>query len=169
MNIASNPWSFVPADIDTAAITTVALNSDGTVTLTCSGSPGTPFVANQGITIVGVTNTKYIGFYDVITATSSTVYQLAPQFSIPSGTASSGSGNVYLCQYPSTVRIEDISWQGYSTSASVLIYDRNGNILWTASSALAASNAQNRGKLFWVQGFTLATLSAGSTILVTVN
>ena len=178
MNISSNPWSFVNGDINTAAITSIALNADGTVTLTCTASPGTPYTAQQGITVVGVTNAAYNGFYRVLIQTSTTVYQLAPQFSIPAGTASSSGGNVYRCQYSHTVRIEDIQWQNAPVSGSLTVYDRNGNIVWTATTpANAGANPPNynRGKIFWVQGFTLAALTAGgsgatqSTILVTVN
>lgn len=182
-NLASNPWSFVNGDVNTAAITSLVLNSDGTVTLTCTGAPTTPYTANQFVTIINAGVAAYNGFYMVITQTSTTVYQLAPQpwvpNRIPAGTGAAGAaGNVLFNQYNSPARVEDISWQGLaalSAAATLDIRDRNGNVIWQAFTSGATPQttnypaSQNRGKLFWVQGVSLFLLPANTTVLMTIN
>lgn len=172
MNIASNPWSFVSTDVlvatPVASPNGLILNSDGTVTITTGA---TTFAASNGITVINATNSAYNGFYKCITATSTTVYQCAPQFVIPAGTAGSGGGTAILNQVSQTVRIEDLSWQNVPVSATLDIRDRNGNVVWQASTAATyiSGNAQNRGKVYWVQGISINVLQAGSIVIVTVN
>jgi hypothetical protein len=70
-------------------------------------------------------------------------------------------------QYTDIVRIEDISWQGATTIGhQLLITDRNGNLIWSAT--CSGVGQQNRGKLFWVNGFWLKTLDSG-VVIVTIN
>lgn len=172
-NLASNPWSFAPSDVNVATVSTIASNSDGTVTLTTTAAA--TFVAGQSLTIIGVTNPIYNGFYFLLTATSTTVYQLVPQpfvpNRIPPGTASSASGTAILNQYNSAVRIEDLSWQNVTTATQTLdVRDRNGNIIWQAAIGATAptSASQNRGKLMWVWGISINVMSTG-LLLVTIN
>lgn len=168
MNIASNPWSFVSADVVTATIngaTGMTLNADGTVTMTTAGA----FAVNSGdsITVRGVAAAAYNGFYKVLIGAAGTSFTLAPQFIIAAGTAQSGGGSVAKCLYTSQVRIEDISWQNPSAAGQQLdLTDRSGNQTWLATATAAGS--QNRGKLFWVNGFTPFQIQSG-TILLTIN
>lgn len=168
MNIASNPWSFVNGDVVTAAITAVTgltLNPDGTVTLTTGGA----FAVNSGdsITVTGAALAAYNGFYKVLIGAGGTTFTLAPQFAIPAGTAQSGSGTVAKCLYTAQVRIEDISWQNASAAGQTIdLRDRAGNIIWQATST--AQGSQNRGKLFWVNGFTPLAIGSG-VVLLTIN
>lgn len=171
MNITSNPWSFVAADVVKQAITSVTLNSDGTVTLVCAST--TAFLPGGGVTIIDTTagSGAYNGFYSVISG-ATTTYILAPQIAkgIPAGTGAGGAvGSALLCQYSADVRIEDLSWQNVPVSATLDVRDRNGNVMWQAASALASSYSQNRGKLFWVHGLSLAILTTPSVLIATVN
>jgi len=164
-NLASNPWSFANADIVTATITAatgLTLNADGTVTLTTTGA----FGVNSGdsITVIGAALAAYNGFYKVLIGAGGTTFTLAPQFAIAAGTAQSGSGTAAKCLYTAQVRIEDISWQNAAAAGNTLdLRDRFGNIVWQATATGAGS--QNRGKLFWVNGLTPITLTAGIVIL----
>ena len=168
MNIASNPWSFFPADVLTATPTAspngLVLNADKTVTLTTTGNHG--FAVNNGVTEIGATN-SYNGYYVVKAVPSPTTAILIPQFNIPVGTAGSGGGTIAFCQYNANVRVEDISWQNASAAGQLLdMRDRNGNIIWQATAT--GAGAQNRGKIFWVDGITLILLQSG-VVIVTVN
>ncbi len=173
MNIASNPWSFVPGDIKTGAIAAASgmvLNGDGTVTMTLTGAPSpSDFAVGDDLAIFGVTNAVYNGFYGVLVKTSSTVYTLMKQDSqfIPRGTAASTSGTAALCQYISYVRGEDISWQNITTAGNILkIVDRMGNSVWEATAY--APGFQNRGKIFWINGLALVQMDSGK-VFITVN
>lgn len=168
MNIASNPWSFVTADAVTGTITGatgMTLNADGTVTMTTTA----PFAVNSGdsVTAIGVTNAAYNGFYKVLIGAGGATFTLIPQFAIPAGTAQSGGGTVGKNLYNAYIRIEDISWQNASAAGQTLdLRDRSGNIIWQATST--ATGSQNRGKLFWVNGFTPFTIQSG-VVLMTIN
>jgi hypothetical protein len=115
-----------------------------------------------------------LGWYKVIAVPSATTALLENLSSPTSGrgftgvVAASGGGTMLINQVQQNVRAEDISWQNAAAGATLSILDRNGNVIWTASSALAESGSQNRGKIMWVDGITLQTLSSG-TVLVTVN
>lgn len=168
MNISSNPWSFSSADVVTGSITGatgMTLNADGTVTMTTTA----PLAINSGdsVTVIGVTNSAYNGFYKVLIGAAGTTFTLAPQFSIAAGTAQSGGGTAAKNLYNAYVRIEDISWQNASAAGQTLdLRDRFGNIIWQATATAAGS--QNRGKLFWVNGFTPITIQSG-IVLMTIN
>jgi hypothetical protein len=171
-NLSSNPWSIVTADAVTATPAAspggTVLNADGTVTLTTTGAHGfTTVNAQQGLTIISETTTKYIGYYTVLAIPSGTTAILKPNFTIAKGTAGGGGGTVAICLYNSAVRVEDLSWQNASAAGQLLDFrDRNGNILWQATATGAGS--QNRGKLFWVQGITPITLQSG-IVIATIN
>jgi hypothetical protein len=130
--------------------------------------------AGQFITIIGTTGGRFVGWYKVIAVPSGTtalIYNLSsPTSGQPFNTvlAGDGGGSVLVNQVQQNVRAEDISWQGYSAGATLSLLDRNGLLIWTALSTLAASYAQNRGKIMWVDGITLQTISSG-TVLVTIN
>jgi hypothetical protein len=171
-NLASNPWSLLPADPAIAAIGvgTVTLNADGTVTvasaaaLTFNASAST----SNAFTLTGITNALYNGFYERISGASGQgTFVLAPQFSIPSGTAASTSGTIAQCLYPWQVRVEDISWQNVGAAGDTLdLRDRMGNIVWQAKGAGAGQ--QNRGKIYWINGLTPITITSG-IVLLTIN
>lgn len=167
-NLATNPWSFTSADVVVGTITAatgLTLNADGTVTLTTTGAFGVN--AGDSVTVIGAALAAYNGFYKVLIGAAGTTFTLAPQFSIPAGTAQSGSGTAAKCLYNAYVRMEDISWQNANAAGQTLdLRDRNGNIIWQATSTAAGS--QNRGKLFWVNGFTPITISSG-VVLITIN
>ncbi len=175
-NLASNPWSFTSADPATAAITSATLNADGTVTVVSAALTfNATAESNLGFTIINASLAAYNGFYNrVIGNSGGTSFTLQPQFSIPAGTAAAGAaGTIAQCLYRSQVRIEDMSWQGLAsaTTGSLDIRDRMGNIIWqSALSGSATSNGyQNRGKVFWVDGFTPITMAANTVLIVTVN
>ena len=175
-NLSSNPWSFGPGDVQTQTIATVTLNADGTVTLVGTGNLTAGMIQFAYVTLINVTNPLYNGFYDILSVTNATTMILAPQVNstlqayvgrIPVGTAASAGGTVALNQYNAYIRIEDLSWQNASAAGQLLdIRDRNGNIIWQATSTGAGS--QNRGKLFWVNGLSLILLQSG-VVLATIN
>jgi hypothetical protein len=171
MNIASNPWSFVPGDVQvstpSASPNGLLPQSDGTVNFVTAGTH--PFAVGNNVTIIDPTNDLYEGYYQVRTVPDNQHANLVPQgtFKIPVGTGNSGGGTVALVQYAYQVRIEDMSWQQQTAQGNVLlIVDRNGNPIWNATASSA--NFQNRGKVFWVNGFALQQMDAG-ILLVTVN
>lgn len=172
MNIASNPWSFVPGDVNTADIVAspggLTRNAGGTVTMTLSGAFGTDLVKDQKLTIFQPTNLAYQGFYKVYSVTSPTVYVLVPiNFTIPVGTAASGGGIAAQNQYADEIRAEDISWQNVSALGQVLIIvDKNGNPIWEATAS--GPGVYSRGKIMWVNGLTIIEQDSG-IVLVTVN
>lgn len=173
MNIASNPWSFVPADLNTAAIAAspggLVLNADGSVTLTLAAplSNGDLVIDNK-LTIFEPDDPAFRGFYKVYKATSSTIYTIVPiNFVIPPGTAAAGGGTAAQNQYADNTRIEDMSWQNPDALGQILVVvDRNGFPIWEATAA--GPGSQNRGKVFWVSGLTLIQMDAG-ILLATVN
>jgi hypothetical protein len=173
MNIASNPWSFIPADVNFADIVAspggLTLNADGSVTLTLNGAFSSADLAvNDKLTIFQPTNLLYQGFYKVYFKTSSTVYNIVPvNFKIPAGTAASGGGIAAKNQYADEIRAEDISWQNVSALGQVLIItDKNGNPIW--ESVASGPGVYTRGKIMWVNGLTLIEQDSGM-VLVTVN
>lgn len=173
MNIASNPWSFVPTDVNFADIVAspggLTLNSDGSVTLTLSGAfSQADLVKDDKLTIFQPTNLVYQGFYRVYFKTSSTVYNIIPiNFKIPSGTAASGGGIAAKNQYADEIRAEDVSWQNVSALGQILIVvDKNGNPIWEATAS--GPGVFTRGKIMWVNGLTLIEMDSG-IVLVTVN
>jgi hypothetical protein len=172
-NLTSNPWSFTSADVVSA--TPVAspngliLNADGTVTLTTTAPFAVTVNATTSawVTVISATAAAYNGFYKVLIGSGGTVFTLAPQFSIPAGTAASGGGTVAVNLYNAYVRIEDLSWQKPSALGDTLdLRDRNGNILWQASASGAGQ--QNRGKLFWCNGITPIVITSG-VVIATIN
>ena len=181
MQIQNNPWSFVSTDPATAAITGVTgltLNSDGTVTITSGALTfNAGAESNLGFTVLGAANTLYNGFYYRISgASGATSFVMQPQFSIPTGTAQSGSGTLAQVLYRSKVRIEDISWQNIGVGAeaagvAMQIVDRNGNDVWRAAIPATAPNVTqiNRGKIYWVAGLVPISIPANSEVLITVN
>jgi len=57
-------------------------------------------------------------------------------------------------------------------SATLDVRDRNGNIVWQATSpANAGANPPNynRGKVFWINGLSINILTAASILTITVN
>lgn len=173
MNIASNPWSFVPSDANAAPIVAspggLTLNANGSVTLTLSAPfSGGDLTPNQKLTIFQPTNTAYQGFYRVYFKTSSTVYNIVPiNFTIPVGTTASGGGTAAQNQYADEIRAEDISWQNVTALGQILIIvDKNGNPIW--ESTASGPGVYTRGKIMWVNGLTIIEQDSG-IVLVTVN
>lgn len=168
-NVSSNPWSVTSSDVVTsipsAAPNGLVLNTNGTVTLTTGAAHN--LSVQDGASVVSATNSAYNGYYVVMVVSSATVAILAPQFSIPSGTAASGGGTAAKVLYKSQVRIEDISWQAPTAAGNQIdLRDRAGNIIWQATASGAGS--QNRGKIFWVNGLTPLQVDSG-IIIITVN
>jgi len=181
-NLASNPWSFISTDPAVATITGgtgLTLNADGTVSITTTGaltfntSGVEPAI---GFTVVGAANAAYNGFYyNIIGVSGASAFTMRPQFAIPAGTAQSGGGTLAQCLYRAYVRVEDISWQATSTgtgvtSGALLLVDRSGNTIWQSAIGSTATFGQlNRGKVFWINGFTPITIPSNSIVLVTVD
>ena len=175
MNIQGNPWSFVPADVAIGTITGatgLTLNADGTVTITTTAGYNFGAQANsvpaRWFTVIGAANAAYNGFYTLISGASGAAsFVMKPNFGIPAGTAQSGSGTIGQCLYPWQVRVEDISWQSPTAAGQGLdLRDEDGNPVWQATSTGAGS--QNRGKVFWIEGFTPFAIPSG-IILMTIN
>jgi hypothetical protein len=184
MNIATNPWTFVTADIPTPSTPTASPNglvqqgglgsgNLGAVLLTTTGAHNLSI--NQYITIIGTTGGRFVGWYKVIAVPTTTTALLANLSSPTSGQpfntvlAGDGGGSVLVNQVQQNVRMEDISWQNVPVSATLILRDRNGLIIWQATSTLAQSNSQNRGKIMWVDGITLDTITTPSVVLATIN
>jgi hypothetical protein len=170
-NIATNPWSFTSSDVQVQTINTITLNADGSVTVVGTGNLTAGMIQASFVTIVGVTNALYNGFYRITAVTGATTAVLQPLQSDgqvpPAGTAASAGGTIILCQFRDNERAEDMSWQDTSAAGQrLIVYDRNGFLLWSATSY--AAGFQNRGKTFWCHGFAIAQMDAG-TLLVTVN
>jgi len=172
MDITANPWSILNTDPATAAITALTgltLNADGTVTITSAALTfNTTGIPAQWFTVIGATNAAYNGLYKLlIGASGGTSFTMAPQFSIPAGTAQSGGGTLAQCFWPWAVRIEDISWQNAAAAGNSLdLRNADGKIIWQATAT--GAGAQNRGKLFWVSGLTPITITAG-VVLLTID
>jgi hypothetical protein len=175
MNIASNPWSFTSADVVSSAISAISLNSDGTVSVTVGATAG--IVAGNFVTVASNSTAVYNGFYLVAIVVSGTVLTLVPSLAnpprIPAGTGAGGAnGFVILNQYKDWIRAEDIKWDMVPVSATLDVRDRNGNIVWQATSpANAGANPPNynRGKVFWINGLSINILTAASILTITVN
>jgi len=181
MNISTNPWTFqaadVPAAIPLAASPTgmVQQAALGTVLMTSSGAHG--LSVGQWVSYIGDTNGRFLGFYKVIAVPSGTTALLQNISSINpvnggpfnSVIAASGGGSMLINQVQQNIRAEDISWQNVPVTATLILRDRDGQVVWQASSALASSNAQNRGKIMWFNGLTLDTITTPSMVLITIN
>jgi outer membrane protein assembly factor BamB len=142
------------------------------VLYTATGAHG--LTVGQFVTYIGDTNGRFNGWYKVIAVPTANTALLANLSSPTSGQpfntvlAASGGGTMLVNQVQQNVRAEDISWQGAAAGATLSLLDRNGQLIWTALSTLAESSSQNRGKIMWVDGITLQTISSG-TVLVTIN
>ena len=180
MQIQNNPWSFLSTDPAIATITGatgLTLNADTTVTITTTGALtfNAGADSNLAFTVLGAANALYNGFYTRISgASGATSFVMQPNFTIPSGTAQSGSGTLAQVLYRHKVRVEDISWQNITTtpaaSVTLQIVDRNGNDVWRSAIGATDTLAQlNRGKTFWVSGLAPITIGANTEVLVTVN
>jgi hypothetical protein len=193
VNIASNPWTFQSTDLVAASVPVASPNGLvqqgtslgqpglGAVLLTTVGAHG--LVANQFITVINTTGGRFLGFYRVIAVPTATTALLANISSPTSGQpfntvlAGDGGGLVLVNQIQQNVRIEDISLQagtvGVQVAGELIMLDRNGLLLWTAFLGATPTNlgslAQNRGKLFWVDGITWQSIPAGYTALLTIN
>lgn len=177
--ITNNPWSLTSADVATAAITAatgLTLNANGSVTITSAALTfNTTFESQIGFTVIGATNLVYNGFYTLQAGVSGgTSFTMIPNFTIPAGTAQSGSGTLAQILYRNKVRVEDISWQAIVAagvaSGLLQLVDRNGNDIWrSATGATAATGQINRGKVFWVSGITPISIPGNSEVLITVN
>src|ERR1700752_1588561 len=102
-NLSSNPWSFVSADVLTAAITaspTGLVSSAGGVVAYTGGAIA--LAVGNFATIVGATNALYNGFYKVLAVggggTTATLYSDKLRYA---GTvlAASGGGTIIKNQY----------------------------------------------------------------------
>jgi hypothetical protein len=168
-NIQTNPWSFTNADVVKATIAAggLVLNADGTVTLTTTLAHG--LVATNFATVINAGVAAYNGFYFVLSVPTTTTAILVPKIAagIPVGTGASSGGTIALNAYNAMVRVEDISWQNAASQGDTLdLRDRNGNIIWQATAT--GAGAQNRGKIFWIDGLTPVTITSGVVIL-TIN
>jgi hypothetical protein len=173
--LQANPWSLTSADPATASITAatgLTLNADGTVTITTTAAFTFHTAADvqpaQWFTVIGASAAAYNGFYKLIVgASGGTSFTMAPQFTIPSGTAQSGGGTLAQCLYNAYVRVEDISWQNAAAAGNTLdLRDRSGNPVWQATAT--GGGSQNRGKIFWINGLTPITIQSG-VVLITVD
>lgn len=165
-NLASNPWSVLPADVVVSTPTALTLNADGTVSLVTAAAHG--LVTKDGATLIGNTPAAYNGFYDVVAAPTATTATLKSVNGIAAGTGvGTVFGTVGKCLYKAHIRIDDISWQNALAANHQLdLRDRNGNALWQATSVAAGS--LNRGKLYWVLGLTPIRMDSGVVLMTIV-
>lgn len=173
MNIASNPWSFVPADVINVAITSMTQQANPALVNLVTGA-ALNLGPNQFVTVVG--NGGFNGWYKIFSGASGGTAFVLQSLSTPTqgspigpGLGALGGGSVLWNQVQTQVRIEDLSWQKVPVSASLVIVDRNGNDVWQANSLAGSTGTQNRGKIMWAAGISLQTMQAGSEVLVTVN
>jgi hypothetical protein len=172
-NLASNPWSFVQADVVTSTPTALSMGAGNIVSVTTSAAHG--LSAGNRATLITPTNANYAGFYLVLTVPTSTTATLQPLSGTvfgQSGLAASSGGTLALNQYPFEIRAEDMQWEKPAPGESCGVYDKNGNPVWLISyPASSTAPNWNRGKPFWINGLTLTAVSAGGTglLLVTVN
>ena len=182
MNISTNPWTFATGDIPAASTPVASPNglvqvagALGAVNLTTTGAHG--LTAGQFVSVIGTTGGRFVGWYAVMAVPTATTALLANLSSPTSGRpfstilAGDGGGSVLVNQVQQNIRAEDISWQNVPISATLILRDRNGLIIWQASSAATSvsGNAQNRGKVMWIDGLTLDTITTPSVVLMTVN
>lgn len=169
MNIQTNPWSFAPSDIVSAAITGLAQEASNPAVIDAT-IPAHGLSVGNYITIVDTNPLDWVGFYKVLeTPTVNTVTLFSPALAASGAalTAYVSGGTSNLNQYGSRERIEDMSWQNASAQGHLLrVVDKNGFPLWNAQAV--AAGTQNRGKLFWCNGFTLVEMDSG-ILLVTIN
>jgi len=170
LNIASNPWSFVSADVVTAAPSaspTGLISSAGGV-VAYSGAAFAPVPGNF-VTIIGATNALYNGFYKVLAVggggTTATLYSDKLRYA---GTvlAASGGGTIIKNQYQNYVRAEDMYWLNATAASEAIVLDKNGNLVWDAIAPTTGN--YSRSKPYWINGLTIQALPSG-TLTVTVN
>jgi hypothetical protein len=173
VNISTNPWSFVNADVVTstpaASPTGLVSSAGGVVALTTGGAHG--LVVGNFVTIIGATNAAYNGFYKVIAVGSATTATLYSDKFRYAGTvlAASGGGTVIKNQYVQMVRAEDMYWLNAAAAGDeVIVLDRDGNLIWDAIAPVGAPGNYSRSKPYWVQGLSIQKLSSG-TLTVTIN
>lgn len=186
MNIATNPWSFVNADVPAAA--TAAASPGGMV----QGGPGSlaaitftstvahGFVVGQWLTYIADTNARFLGWYKVIAVPSVTTALLANLSSPTSGQpfntvlAGSGGGTMMVNQVQHNFRGEDISVLATAAApgaTTLSLLDRNGLPTWVFIGVATDPGfaAQNRGKIMWVDGLTLQSIPTGVEVFITIN
>lgn len=193
MNIASNPWSFTSADVasSTAAASPTGMVQQGTVlgqqalgAVLYTSTAAHNLSVGQHVTYIADTNGRFLGHYVVVAVPSATTALLANLSSPTSGSpfntvlAASGGGTMLVSPYPQMIRAEDLSLQATvaaPTPGELILLDKNGNLVWeanvTAGGGTTGPNppAQNRGKVFWIDGLTPQTIPVGIAVLVTVN
>lgn len=178
MNLASNPWSFVPADVAPHAITAspggLSQTANGVIAITLTGVPSFTWAAGQEYWIAGAGVTGYNGLWEAVTVPTTSTMTAIPSRRHPalasSATSMVNSGNGTMQpgpQYNSNVRLEDLNWMNVSAAGnSLLVQDQNGNDIWRSTSI--AAGQWNRGKPLWVNGIWVFTLQDGE-LLLTVN
>src|SRR3990172_40828 len=91
-NLASNPWTVLPADVVVSSPTALSVNTDGSVNLTTT-APFAGATVGIGVTLINNTPTAYNGFYRILRVTSPTVFVLTPYNNIPLTT---GVGTIFV-------------------------------------------------------------------------
>jgi hypothetical protein len=163
MQIATNPWSFVPAD-QAASVAISSIVSKGAYALvTTSSAHG--LADRQNISIQAVTGVPaYNGGYKAFLLNTTQFYisQVAPNLA-----ANGANGNVLTVAYPYKPRIEQLVWQKAASGDTLTITDTNGNPVWEQTAGTVDAT-YTYGKLYWVDGLVLNALPSG-IVLATVN
>jgi hypothetical protein len=73
-------------------------------------------------------------------------------------------GNTGAILWPSNIWVRQVAWEGYVASATAVLKDRNGKVVWspTAAGDLSPIRANDMG---WVEGLVLDTLTSGLVTL----
>lgn len=178
MNLASNPWSFVPADVTPQAISAVGvpglqIGANGIIFITLTGAPSFPLTVGKEYLIAGAGVAGYNGLVQAVTVGASSLTAIPstkhPALASAGGAlANSGGGTLQPGpQWTAQVRIEDLSWlKPAALNDVILVQDQNGNDVW--NDICSGVGQQKRGKIFWVNGFWLKTLQSGE-LAVTIN
>jgi hypothetical protein len=163
--IQTNPWNFTHADESTSiAITSIVRQGIASALVTAAAHG---HVANDKISIQGVTIAGWNGGYKIIEApTVNTFFIALPAWK--SNLANSGAvGNVLTAIYLDNVRAEQMLWDQTSAGTSLLVTNLVGNTVWNPHATLA-DQPFTYGKTYWFEGLVLNTLPAGSNLQITV-
>ena len=165
-NLASNPWTVLPADVVVSSPTALSVNTDGSVNLTTT-APFAGATVGIGVTLINNTPTAYNGFYRILRVTSPTVFVLTPYNNIPLTT---GVGTIFGTAaknlYNAHIRVRWMNWENSTVGNILELRDRNGNLVWKATSTVTGE--QKFTKTAWIFGLTPISLPTGE-VFITVG
>jgi hypothetical protein len=169
--IQANPWSFVAADIATPNVALTSIVNQGESLLVTSAAHGFAVGSSgQAISLQGAGIGAFAGGYRVLTVPSATTVLVQNQFK-NRGLANTGAtGNLLGAAYLDMIRAEQILWQPTVAGDTLKLTDVAGNIVWNPASAAAPPiGPYTYGKVYWIRGLVINTLTGVGYIQITVN